>query len=62
MKKPVAAKKAKVERVTSSERRISGRQKSAVKYVETGDSTDDEKMVVEDVTSEAESMDEIEVG
>lgn len=55
-KKPAApAKKAKVsttERVTSGERRTSGRQKSAVKYVETGDSTDDEKMDVEDLTSE----------
>ena len=61
VKKPVVAKKAKVERVTSGERRTSGRQKSEVKYVETGDSTDDDKMDVEDVTSEAESMDEIEV-
>lgn len=50
-----------MEPVTSGKRRTSGRQKSAVKYVETGDSTDDEKMDVEDSTSEAESMDEIEV-
>ena len=50
-----------MERVTSGERRTSGRHKSAVKYLETGDSTDDEKMDVEDVTSEAEPMDEIEV-
>jgi len=63
VKKPAVVKKAKVsgERVTSGERRTSGRQKSAVKYVETGDSTDDEKMDVEDVTSEAEPMDEIHV-
>jgi hypothetical protein len=60
-KKSVSAKKAKVEAVTSGKRRTSGRQKSAVKYVETGDSTDDEKMNVEESTSEAESMDEIEV-
>lgn len=50
-----------MERVSSGKRRISGRQKSTVKYEETGDSTDDEKMDVEDVTSEAERMDEIEV-
>lgn len=51
--------KVSTERVTSGERRTSGRHKSAVKYVETGDSTDDEKMDVEDFTSEAERMDEI---
>jgi hypothetical protein len=62
VKKPAVVKKAKVsgERVTSGERRTSGRQKSAVKYVETGDSTDDDKMD-EDVTLEAEPMDEIQV-
>ncbi len=61
VKKPVAVKKTKVstERVTSGERRTSGRPKSAVKYVETGDSTDDEKMDVEDFTSEGERMGEI---
>ena len=65
VKKPAVVKKAKAsgERVTSGERRTSGRRKSAVKYVETGDSTDDDKMDVEneDLTSEAESMDEIQV-
>jgi hypothetical protein len=57
-KKAVQVKKAKVatERVTSGERRTSGRRKSAVKYVETGDSTDDEKMDIEDLTSEVEPM------
>ena len=64
MKKAAApAKKVKAssERVGSGERRTSGRQKSSVKYVETGDSTDDEKMDVEDLTSEAEAMEAIEV-
>jgi hypothetical protein len=62
VKKPAVAKKAKAsgERVTSGERRTSGRRKSAVKYVETGDSTDDDKMA-EDLTSEAEPMEEIQV-
>jgi hypothetical protein len=44
----------------STERRTSGRHKPAPKYVETGDSTDDEKMDVEDQGSETERMDEIE--
>jgi len=48
VKKPVPTKKAKVERVVSGERRISTRRKSEVKYAEAGDSTDDEKMDVED--------------
>jgi len=47
--------------VTAGERRTSGRQKSSVKYVETGDSTDDEKIDVENVTSEEEPMGEIRV-
>ena len=45
----------------SGERRTSGRQKSVVKYVETGDSTDDEKMDVDDLTSKVDLMDEIHV-
>ena len=54
VKKHIASKKTKTERVDSSERRTSSRQRSEVKYVETGDSTDDEKMDVEDVTSDVE--------
>jgi hypothetical protein len=46
------------ELVTSGERRTSGRQKTAVRYVETGDSTDDERMDVEDHTSGAEPIEE----
>jgi hypothetical protein len=54
VKKPLPAKKARAERVTSGERRTSGRQKSAAKYIETGDSTDDERMDHEDLSTEAE--------
>jgi len=48
VKKPVATKKAKVEPVVSGERRVSTRRRSEVKYAEAGDSTDDEKMDIED--------------
>ena len=44
----------------STERRTSGRQKHTPRYVETGDSTDDEKMDLEDKESDAEPMGEIE--
>jgi len=40
--------------VESGERRTSGRVKTVAKYVETGDSTDDEKMDVEDQVSDPE--------
>jgi len=49
------------ERISSGERRTSGRQRGEVKYVETGDSTDDEKMDVEDVTVEADVMEDVQV-
>jgi hypothetical protein len=59
-KKPATTKKPRVS-TDSTERRTSGRQKPAPKYVETGDSTDDEKMDVEDQGSETEPMNDIEV-
>ena len=40
-----------------SERRTSGRARAMAKYTETGDSTDDEQMDLEDKTSETEPMD-----
>ena len=55
-KKLATTKKGKAEPVRSSERRTSGRQRTEVKYVETGDSTDDEKMDIEDHVSDAEEM------
>jgi hypothetical protein len=63
VKKPAPTKKPRVsnDRVSSGERRTSGRRKSEVKYVETGDSTDDDRMDVEDVTSDAEPMEDVEV-
>jgi hypothetical protein len=51
-----SAKKVRTERVTSAERRTSGRQKSAAKYIETGDSTDDEEMGEDDGSTEAEEI------
>lgn len=56
----MATKKQKIstERVTSGERRTSGRQKTTVKYVETGESTDDERMDAEDLTSSEVPLEE----
>jgi hypothetical protein len=59
-KKAATTKKPRVS-TDSTERRTSGRHKPAPKYIETGDSTDDEKMDVEDQGSDTEPMDEIEV-
>jgi hypothetical protein len=59
--KPLHIKKIKKERVTAAERRTSGRQKSAAKYIETGDSTDDDAMDVDDKSTEAEVEEEDEV-
>jgi len=59
VKKSVAPKKAKTVNEPAGERRTSRRQRMSVKYVETGDSTDDERMDIEDHVSDSEMVEEI---
>jgi hypothetical protein len=58
-KKPSTTKKARVSAEGTGERRTSGRQRGNAKYAETGDSTDDEEMLVENM-SDGEEMEEVE--
>jgi hypothetical protein len=55
-KKAATAKKVKAKGQAIGDRRTSGRQRTAVKYVEAGDSTDDDKMDIEDHTSDVEMV------
>jgi hypothetical protein len=59
VKKPTTTKKPKVSAENLRDRRTSGRQRGNAKYAETGDSTDDEEMLVENVSG-GEDMEEVE--
>jgi hypothetical protein len=56
VKKPSTIKKPRVSAENAGERRTSGRQRGTAKYAETGDSTDDEEMLVENMEIEGEEM------
>ena len=58
-KKPTTIKKPRVSAENVGERRTSGRHRGNAKYTEAGDSTDDEKMLVENMSG-GEDMEEVE--
>jgi hypothetical protein len=58
-KKPTTTKKPRISAENVGERRTSGRQRGNAKYAETGDSTDDEEMLVENMGG-GDDMEEVE--